>query len=45
MLGPIIEVFALVWREDDRPEARWFAVGFLAIVAAGIGIVVWIYSR
>jgi hypothetical protein len=44
MWETILRLFGLVWMEDERPAARWFAVGCLAIVLAGIGIVAWIYS-
>ena len=43
-LGPIFRIFGLVWMEDDRPEARWFTVGCLAIVLAAVGIVALMYA-
>ena len=44
-LIPTINVApARPWSEDERPEARWFAVGCLAIVLAAIGIVAWVYA-
>jgi hypothetical protein len=44
LLDPIFRVFGIVWSEDERPEARWFAVGCLAIVLAAIGVVALIYA-
>ncbi len=41
---PVFRIFGLVWTEDDRPAARWFSVGCLAIVLLGIGIVFLAYS-
>lgn len=43
-LGDLVELFARIWSADDRPEARWFAVGCLAVVVVGILIVVWVYA-
>jgi hypothetical protein len=44
VLGPILRIFGLVWMEDDRPGARWFSVGCLAILLAVIGIAMLIYT-
>ena len=43
-LGPIVRVFVLVWFEDERPGARWFAVGCLVIALAAMGICGLIYA-
>jgi hypothetical protein len=44
LVEPVVRVFGLVWHADERKGARWFAVGCLAIVLAGIGILAWIYA-
>ena len=44
LVEPVVRVFGLVWHADEGKAQRWFAVGCLAIVLAGIGLLAWIYS-
>jgi hypothetical protein len=44
LLGPVVGLFGVAWTEDERPEARWFAVGCLVIALAVVGIIVWVYA-
>ena len=37
-------LFGIAWTEDERPEARWFAVGCLVIALAVVGIIVCVYA-
>jgi hypothetical protein len=41
---PVLRIFGIAWTEDDRPAARWFALGCLGVAAIGIGVVVWIWA-
>ena len=44
IIEPVVRVFGLVWAGDERTGARWFAVGCLVLVLAGIGILAWVYA-
>ena len=44
LLGPVVGLFGVAWTEDERPEARWFAVGCLVVALVIVGIIVAVYA-
>ena len=44
LIGPVVQIFGLIWCEDERKSARWFAVGCLVVVLAAIGFIALIYA-
>ena len=44
LIEPVVRIFGLIWYEDERKGARWFAVGCLVLVLAAIGIIALVYA-
>jgi hypothetical protein len=45
LIEPVVRIFALIWRADEGTGPRWFAVGCLVLILAGIGLLALIYGR